>query len=1337
MEKRELLAGDILFAHNYLNPADVDDNMQITASDALRVINALSTSSSGGIEVTEAGQTEGYMDVNGDGWVTASDALSVINAVSRGEAASAGVKLFLNLRDVNDEALTTDADRTATVNTDDVFFLEVSYSDERTFGTDIGAFQVVTDILVDQADVLTPIVTDTDEINIESTLRSATMGTATFTLDDGNDTEVVVTLADLQNDLPGAIRDSVATLGDYDPDTVVVTSLQGEPLGRFDGQATPTPTGDANFQFRIRYNDFDLANQDLPNLQVTFDMDVQVRSEVVSTSPLDDDGNIRGSAVGLNLDTRSRTAPAADPFGREIYNSLTLGTYIADNGDGTSLFNNFLAVGPLSGGGIEEAVPGFEEPFDTFSIPVRVSDAVSDLTFSLALAGGGDDFLVYGEEGDEAILTDNQIEFDPVLSVVTLDVVDVNNNTPGSLEIDPASISVDENAGSATFTVNRTGGSTGSVDVTFATADGTATAGEDFVGQTGTLTFADGVTSQTITVAITDDTDDEADETFTVSLSGPTSGATLGTVTSSTVTIVDNDDVMVPVPGTFSISPATVSVNEDGGTATFTVTRTGGSDGDVMVDFATADGTATAGSDYTAQTGTLNFADGVTTQTITVAITDDAAQENDETFTVAISNATGGAGLGTTTSSTATILDNDNATPIPGVLSISPATVSVDEDGGSVTFTVTRTTGSDGAVAVDFATANGTATAGSDYTAQTGTLNFADGETSQTITVAITDDAIDENDETFTVAISNATGGATLGTVTTSTATIVDNDVDPVLVPGTLSIAPASTSVNEGAGTVTFTVNRTGGSDGAVSVDFATANGTATAGADYVAQSDTLNFADGVISQTITVAITDDADDEANENFTVSISNATGGATLGTVTSSTATIIDNDDANPVNQPPSSDPVTVAATEDIAATFTSATLLANASAGEADQTVSITNVPASSIEGGTLALNAAGGVNYTPAADFNGSDSFSVTITDTGSPAESATFTVTVNVASVNDSPVANNDSASAARGFPTAIAVLANDNAGPANEDQALTVVAASSSQGDVVINANGTLTFTSDASFLGTATINYTIADSDGAQDTAVATVTVTDFVPVTLSGLIFIDNADPVRDGILNGNDVAIGGVQVRLLSSSGITIASVISALDGSYSFTDVAPGDYTVVYDAPDTLNVIGSTSFPVIVDANSTTPPTVPSLDITGTQNTGLETLTILSSSYLRRNGDIASMSNGGREGGSVTFDASGNQELFIAGEGYEDITFGEVLLSSTGDSAVMVIVREGASAPEVATIGSDFFVQSSGGQSIQIFGGIDDFDFTEISGQNNSVDLALYQAAVDRALSEL
>ncbi|TWU57387.1 Calx-beta domain-containing protein [Rubripirellula reticaptiva] len=585
-----------------------------------------------------------------------------------------------------------------------------------------------------------------------------------------------------------------------------------------------------------------------------------------------------------------------------------------------------------------------------------------------------------------------------VTSTATIAANDAVTPVPGVLSISPATVSVGEAAGTATFTVTRATGSDGAVTVDYATANGTATAGSDYTANTGTLTFADGETSKTITVAITDDAADESDETFTVTLSNATGGATLGTTTVSTATIVDNDTV-TPIPGVLSISPATVSVGEAAGNATFTVTRTGGSDGAVTVGYTTANGTATAGSDYTANNGTVSFADGETSKTISVAILNDTVEESNETFTVTLSNTTGGATLGTTTVSTATIVDNDTVTPIPGVLSISPATVSVGEAAGTATFTVTRATGSDGVVTVAYATANGTATAGSDYAANSGTLTFAAGETSKTITVAIINDTADESNETFTVTLSSPTGGATLGTTTVSTATITDDDV-VTPIPGVLSISPATVSVGEAAGTATFTVTRATGSDGTVTVAYATANGTATAGSDYTANSGTLTFANGETSKTITVAIINDTADESNETFTVTLSSPTGGATLGTAVTSTATIVDNDDPV-VNVPPTANTDTATV---LAGATTTITVLTNDTAGPASEPQQLT-VTAASSTGGSVSINTDGTLNFTPNAGVT-STTISYTIQDSEGATDTGTVNVTVNQpvrASVNGS----------------------------------------------------------------------------------------------------------------------------------------------------------------------------------------------------------------------------------------------------------------------------------------------------------------------------------------------
>ena len=318
--------------------------------------------------------------------------------------------------------------------------------------------------------------------------------------------------------------------------------------------------------------------------------------------------------------------------------------------------------------------------------------------------------------------------------------------------------------------------------------------------------------------------------------------------------------------------------------------RTGGSLGTVGVTFTTADGTATAGADYTATAGTLSWADGDSTpKTFTVGILPDALVEGNETFAVRLSSPTGGATLGSVSSATVTIVD----TPTSGTICLSASSLTVQENAGTVSISATRTGGSSGAVSVSYATSNGTATAGSDYVAASGTLSWANGDTApKTFTVTVLNDTLVEGNETFGVTLSGPTGGATLGSPSSATVTIIDTTA-----PGTIALTASSFTVQENAGTVSITATRTGGSSGAISVSYATSNGTATAGSDYAAASGTLSWANGdTAPKTFTVTVTDDALMESNETFTVTLSGPTGGATLGSPSSATVTIVDNDSA---------------------------------------------------------------------------------------------------------------------------------------------------------------------------------------------------------------------------------------------------------------------------------------------------------------------------------------------------------------------------------------------------------------------------------------------------------
>ena len=226
-----------------------------------------------------------------------------------------------------------------------------------------------------------------------------------------------------------------------------------------------------------------------------------------------------------------------------------------------------------------------------------------------------------------------------------------------------------------------------------------------------------------------------------------------------------------------------------------------GESGSVSVNYATSDGTAKAGTNYTSTSGTLNFPDGQTTETFTIPIINDPVPVGSETVKLSLSTPMGGAALGTQSSSTLTITD------VPGVLQFSAPTYSVRKDGAMATITVSRTLGDGGAVSVNYATSDGTAKAGTNYTNTSGTLNFPDGQTTETFTVPILNDPVPLGSETVNLSLSTPTSGATLGTQSSSTLTIADT-------PGTLQFRRHTYSVRKDGATATITVSRTLGDGG-------------------------------------------------------------------------------------------------------------------------------------------------------------------------------------------------------------------------------------------------------------------------------------------------------------------------------------------------------------------------------------------------------------------------------------------------------------------------------------------------------------------------------------------
>jgi len=314
-----------------------------------------------------------------------------------------------------------------------------------------------------------------------------------------------------------------------------------------------------------------------------------------------------------------------------------------------------------------------------------------------------------------------------------------------------------------------------------------------------------------------------------------------------------------------SVSDVTVTEGNSGTqTASFTVTLSPANTQSVTVDYATADGTAKAGSDYTAVSGTLTFNPGETSKTVTVDVLGDTVDESDETFFLNLSNPIhadilDGQGQGT-------IVDDDG---LPS-LTVGDAGLTEGDSGSqAMTFQVNLSPAAAQTVKVDYATADGTAKAGSDYTAVSGTLIFNAGVISRTVTVNILGDQVDEDTETFTLNLSNPSNAHIADGQ--GTGTITDNDTSYLSVSDAMAVEPDS-----GSRAMVFAVRLSIPSAYTVTVDYTTLNGygSATEGSDYTATAGTVTFLPGSTLQQFSVPILADSQKESREDFVVRLSNA-------------------------------------------------------------------------------------------------------------------------------------------------------------------------------------------------------------------------------------------------------------------------------------------------------------------------------------------------------------------------------------------------------------------------------------------------------------------------------
>jgi hypothetical protein len=954
LERRELLSGAPW--QNPLNPRDVNNDLRVSPVDALMVINSLLTMGTHVLQAPAAAPAAAplaaapgigkasYLDVNGDDRVSPVDLLMVVNELQ------------------------------------DVELLRVE-----TFPTDLAGNPIST-IAAGEQFKLQAVATDIRDPlaqlpGVFAAAADVSFNTAFSSIDTGQvvDFDPFFGLVKQASLSQGRIIAYVST-GDLNPPgndpqplwSVILTATGSGTQVFVPGFSTDT------FHENLLYG----LNDPLPADEILY---VGSILEVTGSALfIDDVAQAEDSGAPFNF-TVSLSSPTTE----------VVTVRFATSNDSASAGSDYVATtGTLT----------FNAGETMMTVPVTVNPDLNiepDETFVVTLSNATGNVNIGKATGIGTIL---------------------NDDLPPSLSIDDVTVTAATMDTTATFFVTLTGLIDEPVSVGFATADDSAIAGVDYLANTGNLTFTPGgPTTLPINVIVLASTGPKPDRSFFVNLSSSSD---------PDVVIEDGSGVGTIVTQGLSISDATVVEGNAGMTAAvFTVTLSRMTVENVTVAFQTADDTATAGEDYVAASGTLTFTPaGAQTQLISVLVNGDTDIEGNERFAVNLSNADGAPlfnsqGIGTilnddgqkmairleVVDSSGTPLAANDALDVgeefelrvfvtdiqadpggvasafmdimyqsnlvmplgtitygsfytfvqsarfePGLLDdfgafgqlaappdpaaelllfrvpfealavglvtfdasvdsldsnhdvglygtddpLNPSEVNIEDrsanigrnvivvdsvsapESSNLVFSVTRFLPDDTLATVVFATADGTATAGLDYVAQSGMLTFAAGASPpQMITVVVNNDTTDEPDETMLIQLSGAVG-ATAGSP--GTGTILDDD-------GEVTLSVGNASAAEGAGLV-FTASLSAASGKTVTVAFNTNDGSAIAGLDYTSLSGMLTFEPGVTQQTVTVESLGDILFEADENFQLVLS-APVNALLG-VAAGQGTIID-------------------------------------------------------------------------------------------------------------------------------------------------------------------------------------------------------------------------------------------------------------------------------------------------------------------------------------------------------------------------------------------------------------------------------------------------------------
>ena len=746
----------------------------------------------------------------------------------------------------------------------------------------LGTAKSVTTTITDD-DALTGITLSADPDTIEEDQESAETVTVTAKLNGGTRTEAtVVTIETLEGT---ATKDT-----DYTATTALASITIPANTASFTGTITITPIDDKVVE----------GNETIIIPGSTTEVGLTVTSAEITLKDLN--GDSKDDPEDMDSTDLSIAGPTSN---------------VAEGG-------NAVFTVTLSEAVASQVAVAWSAPLGTDAAEgADISATSGTVTFAANSAAGSTQTITIAATDD--MLSEAAESFTVTLGTITTSLPSTqvvvkseeNSATATIAASDPITVSisgptsVDEGDATSNYTVSLSGGTpTDDLKVDYATANGTATAGSDYTAKSGRLTFTQTAAGpQTFTVQTTEDTIDEGTgETFTVGISNPSGGGATPTLGTSSVSTTITDDDAAPTGITLSADPSTLGEDDSATSVTVTATMNGSTlPSDTVVTIGTLSGTATKDTDYAVNTAltsiTIPANAASASGKLELTPADDSIVEGDETIIVS----------GTTTVSldvsdaTVALTDDDKTTTTPAddrdsaQLSISGPASNVAE-GSNAIFTVTLSQAVAKQVQVAWSAPLGTdSAAGVDLGSTSGTVTFPANSragATQSITITATDDMLSETAESFTVTLGAIT--STLSSqislkngAKSAQATIAGSDPITIAISG-----PAS--VDEGDATSNYTVSLSPGGvtpTADLTVSYATANGTATAGTDYTANSGTLTFTNTAAgSQTLTVQTTEDILAENSETFTVSISGPSGGGatpSLGT-DSVTTSIRDND-----------------------------------------------------------------------------------------------------------------------------------------------------------------------------------------------------------------------------------------------------------------------------------------------------------------------------------------------------------------------------------------------------------------------------------------------------------